>query len=66
MPGGEAFFDSSLVPLVAALFFALAILYSIVPAVFGAIAIPFLWRYPLTEEKQKEIRAQLEHEIADA
>jgi uncharacterized membrane protein YfcA len=28
MPGGEAFFDSSLVPLVAALFFALAILYS--------------------------------------
>ena len=45
---------------------ALAILYSIVPAVFGAIAIPFLWRYPLTEEKQKEIRAQLEHEIADA
>ena len=28
MPGGEVFFDSSLVPLVAALFFALAILYS--------------------------------------
>ena len=28
MPGGEALFDSSLVPLVAALFFALAVLYS--------------------------------------
>ncbi len=45
---------------------ALAILYSIVPAVFKAIAIPVLWRYSLTEETQKEIRAQLEHEIADA
>ena len=45
---------------------ALAVLYSIVPAAFKAVAIPFIWRYPLTEEKQKEIRAQLEHEIADA
>ena len=44
----------------------LAILYSIVPAVIKAVAIPLMWRYPLTEEKQKEVRARLEAEIAES
>lgn len=40
--------------------FALALLYSIIPAGFNCLAFPFLWRYPLTEEVQKELRAQIE------
>ena len=37
----------------------LACLYSIVPALFKFIAVPMLWRYPLTEEKLKEIQGTL-------
>ncbi len=40
--------------------FLLACLYSIIPAGFWFLSIPFLWSYPLTEERQKEIRAQIE------
>jgi len=43
----------------------LACLYSIVPAMFKFVAIPILWKYPLTEERlkdiQKEIAAKSEH-----
>ncbi len=45
--------------------FALALLYSIIPAMFKFIAIPFMWRYPLTEERQREIRAGLERQRAE-
>lgn len=38
----------------------LAVLYSIVPAGFKLIALPFIWKYPLTEERQIRIRARLE------
>ncbi len=38
----------------------LAVLYSIVPAGFKFIALPFIWKYPLTEERQIRIRARLD------
>ncbi|MCZ6460344.1 MAG: MFS transporter [Gammaproteobacteria bacterium] len=38
----------------------LAVLYSIVPAGFKLIALPYIWKYPLTEERQKRIRARLD------
>ena len=37
----------------------LACLYSIVPAVFKFVALPMLWRYPLTEEKLSEIQKEI-------
>lgn len=40
--------------------FMLAVLYSIVPAGFKFIALPFIWNYPLTEERQIRIRARLD------
>ncbi len=38
----------------------LAVLYSIVPAGFKFIALPFIWKYPLTEARQIRIRERLE------
>lgn len=46
--------------------FVLACLYSIIPAGFWFLSIPFLWSYPLTEERQKQIRAQIETARATA
>jgi Na+/melibiose symporter-like transporter len=37
----------------------LAILYSIVPALFKFVAMPFLWNYPLTEARVREIQAEI-------
>lgn len=37
----------------------LAVLYSIVPALFKFVAMPFLWNYPLTETRVKEIQAEI-------
>lgn len=37
----------------------LACLYSIVPAIFKFVAVPILWRYPLTEDKLQEIQAEI-------
>jgi GPH family glycoside/pentoside/hexuronide:cation symporter len=37
----------------------LAVLYSIIPAAFKVVALPFIWRYPLTEARQIRIRARL-------
>jgi GPH family glycoside/pentoside/hexuronide:cation symporter len=42
----------------------LACLYSIIPAAFKFVAMPLLWRYPLTEEKVREIQAQIDAEAA--
>jgi Na+/melibiose symporter-like transporter len=39
--------------------FALANFYSIVPAIVAVAAVPLLWRYPVTEERQKRLRAQI-------
>jgi Na+/melibiose symporter-like transporter len=38
----------------------LACLYSIVPALFKFVAVPILWRYPLTEDKLREVQADIE------
>ena len=38
----------------------LALTYSIIPAAIKFIALPFIWRYPLTEERQIRIRERLE------
>ncbi len=38
----------------------LAVLYSIVPAGFKLLALPFIWKYPLTEERQIRIRDRLD------
>ena len=37
----------------------LAVLYSIVPAMFKFVAMPFLWNYPLTEARVQEIQAEI-------
>ena len=36
------------------------LLYSIIPAAIKFIALPFIWRYPLTEERQRKIRERIE------
>ena len=38
----------------------LTLTYSIIPAGIKFIALPFIWRYPLTEERQVRIRERLE------
>ena len=38
----------------------LAVLYSIVPAGFKIISLPFIWGYPLTEQRQQRIRDRIE------
>ena len=40
----------------------LAILYSVIPAVFKFVAMPLLWKYPLTEAKLKEIQEEIKAE----
>ncbi len=37
----------------------LACLYSVVPAMFKFVAMPLLWKYPLTEAKLAEIQAEI-------
>ena len=37
----------------------LAILYSIVPALFKFVAMPFLWNYQLTEARVREVQAEI-------
>ncbi len=39
--------------------FMLACLYSVVPAIFKFVAMPLLWKYPLTEERLAEIQAEI-------
>jgi GPH family glycoside/pentoside/hexuronide:cation symporter len=38
----------------------LALMYSIIPAAFKFIALPFIWHYPLTEKRQRKIRERIE------
>ena len=38
----------------------LALLYAIIPAALKIMALPFIWRYPLTEERLVRIRARIE------
>jgi glycoside/pentoside/hexuronide:cation symporter, GPH family len=40
--------------------FGLALMYSVVPTLFKISTLPFIWNYPLTEERQIRIRGYLE------
>ena len=40
--------------------FALACLYSVIPALLACVALTLLWRYPLTRERQHRMRAHIE------
>ena len=39
---------------------AVAWLYSIIPALIACVALPLLWNYPLTRERQERMRAHIE------
>ncbi|MBI1239138.1 MAG: MFS transporter [Alphaproteobacteria bacterium] len=39
--------------------FALASFYSVIPAIVALACLPLLWSYPVTEERQKRIRARI-------
>ena len=39
--------------------FALACIYSVVPALFKFVGMPLLWKYPLTEDKVREVQAEI-------
>jgi glucuronide carrier protein len=45
----------------------LACCYSIVPAIFKFVAIPMLWKYPLTEARLREIQSDIaKHSLTSA
>lgn len=45
----------------------LACTYSVIPAIFKFVGMPFLWIYPLTESKLKEVQADIaQQEAADS
>ena len=39
---------------------ALALLYSVIPALLACVALPLLWKYPLTRERQERMRIHIE------
>ena len=45
----------------------LACTYSVIPAIFKFVGMPFLWIYPLTEDKLTEVQADIaKNEVAGA
>ncbi|MEJ2089169.1 MAG: MFS transporter [Gammaproteobacteria bacterium] len=38
---------------------AVACLYSVIPALLACVALPLLWKYPLTRERQERMRAHI-------
>lgn len=44
----------------------LACFYSVIPAIFKFVGMPFLWKYPLTEEKVLEVQEDIERQRAAA
>ena len=44
----------------------LACFYSVIPAIFKFVGMPFLWRYPLTEERVLEVQQDIERQRAAA
>jgi Na+/melibiose symporter-like transporter len=46
--------------------FTLALFYSWIPALLSLIAWPFMWSYPLTEAKQRELRAAISTQLKRA
>ena len=57
-------FDPSAVENTKSAKFALACLYSVIPALLACIALPLLWKYPLTRERQHRMRAHIERRDA--
>ncbi|NJN50972.1 MAG: MFS transporter [Gammaproteobacteria bacterium] len=43
---------------------AVACLYSVIPALLACIALPLLWKYPLTRERQQRMREHIERRNA--
>lgn len=41
----------------------LAIMYSVVPSLFKISTLPFIWKYPLTEERQVKIRGYIDRKV---
>jgi Na+/melibiose symporter-like transporter len=39
---------------------AVALLYSVIPAALACVALPLLWKYPLTRERQERMRRHIE------
>jgi Na+/melibiose symporter-like transporter len=39
---------------------ALACLYSVIPAALACVALPLLWKYPLTRDRQERMRGHIE------
>ena len=39
---------------------AVAVLYSIAPAILACVALPLLWKYPLSKQRQERMRAHIE------
>ena len=44
--------------------FALACVYSVIPAIFKFVGMPLLWKYPLTEDKVQEVQADIANQNA--
>ena len=42
----------------------LAVTYSIIPALFKFVAMPLFWNYPLTEDKVREVQAEIDAKAA--
>ncbi len=59
---GVAFFgfDPTIQDNTAAAKMSVTLLYSIVPAILACVALPLLWKYPLSEQRQERIRAHIE------
>ncbi len=53
-------FDPSLDENTATAKLALACLYSVIPAAMACVALPLLWKYPLSRERQARMRAHIE------
>lgn len=53
-------FDPSSDENTAAAKLSVAVLYSIVPAILACVALPLLWKYPLTQARQERMRGHIE------
>ncbi len=53
-------FDPALAENTASAKMSVAVLYSIVPAVLACVALPLLWKYPLSRERQERMRGHIQ------
>ena len=64
--GFDSLTDPILAPNTPSALLWLACLYSVIPAVFKFVAMPLLWRYPLTEARLTEIQAEIQNTRASS